>query len=295
MPLETPILFLVYNRPQLTAQVFEAIKAQQPAKLYIAADGPKINKEGDEQKCQQVREVVAQVDWPCEVKTLFREENIGCKLAVSSAIDWFFEQEEEGIILEDDCQPHPDFFKYCEELLNHYRLEEKVWMISGTNQLGEYKTAASHHFVRLGSIWGWATWRRAWQHYDANMHDWPQNKQVFEKYFSPEQAAQRTNVTEKTYQNELDTWDYQWAYTMVKNGGLCATPTVNLVQNIGFGPDATHTDAQPEGLDNSIIRTLKYPLQYPDKIEADSEFDDEVFERLRGEKENFWRKTFKLK
>lgn len=281
MSFQTPILLLTYNRPHLAERVFEAIREQEPSRLYIAADGPRANRVGDAEKCQQVRTIAGKVDWDCQVQTFFLDENLGCKLAVSSAIDWFFKQEEEGIILEDDCLPHTDFFRYCEELLAYYRQEEKVWMISGTNQIGHYETRTSFHFAHLGSVWGWATWKRAWRHYDVNMNDWPQNQNVFENHFSTELAQQRKAVTEKTYQGHINTWDYQWAYAMVKNGGLSVVPSVNLVENIGFGEDATHTEAKPEGLYNKTDKGIGFPLKYPAEVVADRNFDNEVYNRLK--------------
>ena len=156
--LETPVLFLVFNRPDTTAQVFEAIRQAKPPRLYVASDGAREDKEGELEKVKQVREIVSQVDWNCEVKTLFRDKNLGCKIAVSSAIDWFFEQEEMGIILEDDCLPHPTFFRFCQELLERYRDDERIGMISGNNfQFGRKCTDYSYYFSMYSHIWGWAS------------------------------------------------------------------------------------------------------------------------------------------
>lgn len=257
MTFNTPILLLSYNRPQLTDRVFDAIRQQQPKKLYVAIDGANVIKDGDAEKCEAVRQIVRIVDWECDVKMLYRQEHLGCKRAVSGAIDWFFSQEEEGIILEDDCLPTPDFFKFCGELLEYYRDNEKVWMVSGTNQMGEYKPEQSYHFLRLGSVWGWATWKRAWQHYDVNMKDWPENRGIWQRLFKDKDLVdKRTNATQKTYSGEIDTWDYQWAYAMVKHDAFAVMPSVNLVENIGFGSGATHTNEQLEKLYNKTDKTL---------------------------------------
>lgn len=264
MSFTTPILLLAYNRPVLTERVFNAIRQQKPQRLYVALDGINVLKDGDAEKCEAVKAIIKTVDWDCKVKVLYRQQHLGCKLAVSGAINWFFEQEEEGIILEDDCLPHPDFFRYCSELLEYHRDNEKVWMISGTNQMGEYEPEQSYHYLRLGSVWGWATWRRAWQNYDVAMKDWPENKEIWTKLFKDKGLVnQRTNATQKTYQGEVDTWDYQWAYVMAKYDAFAVMPSVNLVENIGFGGGATHTNEQPEKLYNQTDKILEFPLNHP--------------------------------
>ena len=175
--MRSPILFLVFNRPDVTQRVFDAIRQARPPKLYIAADGPRKNKVGEVERCALVQEIVSQVDWPCEVSKLIRQENLGCKIAISSAIDWFFSKEPEGIILEDDCLPHPDFFPYCDELLERYRNNERVGMISGDNfQNGIKRGDGDYYFSQFCHIWGWASWARAWKKYDANLAQWPKLK-----------------------------------------------------------------------------------------------------------------------
>ena len=165
--MKTPVLFLVFNRPDTTKQVFEAIRQAQPPRLYIASDGHRSDREGEWEKVKTVRDyVVNNIDWDCEVKTLFREKNLGCRIAVSTAISWFFENEEQGIILEDDCFPDQSFFPFCEELLWKYQDDKRIMMITGTNSLGTWKSELqSYHFSIYGSIWGWATWKRAWNLY----------------------------------------------------------------------------------------------------------------------------------
>jgi len=166
----TPILFLVFNRPNTTQRVFNVIRQVKPKQLFVAADGPRRDKGADEEKCEATREIVKQIDWDCEVKTLFREENLGCGKAVSSAITWFFENVEEGIILEDDCLPNLDFFGYCEELLDRYRDNREVMFIGGDNfQKGKKWGDASYYFSAYNHVWGWATWKRTWDIYDFKL------------------------------------------------------------------------------------------------------------------------------
>ena len=164
----SPVLFIIYNRPETTRQTFEAIKNVQPQRLYIAADGPKTNK--DIPLCAETKEILQSINWLCDIKTLFRENNLGCKKAVSSAISWFFDQEEMGIILEDDCLPAVDFFIFCDEMLQKYKDKDEISIISGCNfQHGKKRGDFSYYFSHLTHIWGWASWRRVWNDYSLNM------------------------------------------------------------------------------------------------------------------------------
>jgi len=174
-PLHTPVLFLVYKRPDTTRQVFEAIRQAKPPRLYVAADGPKKNVPGEAEKVKQVREIISNgVDWDCEVKTLFRDENLGCKYGPVEGINWFFKNEEEGIILEDDTLPSQSFFWFCQELLERYKDDTRIMVISGDNfQNGITRGTCSYYFSRYNHIWGWASWRRAWKYYSVDMKLWP--------------------------------------------------------------------------------------------------------------------------
>lgn len=175
--MKSAVLFLVFNRPEPTARVFEAIRYARPPRLYVAADGPRVQREGEGELVRRVRQIATTVDWPCSVYTLFREHNLGCKRAVSEAISWFFENEEQGIILEDDCLPNPDFFSFCDVLLERYKDDPRVWMITGNNfQDGQKRGNGSYYFSRYSHIWGWATWRRAWRCYDRDLSFWPEWK-----------------------------------------------------------------------------------------------------------------------
>jgi hypothetical protein len=243
--LETPILFLVFNRPDTAKQVFESIRKVKPKQLFIAADGPRKERLGEFEKCEQVKSIVKNVDWNCEVKTLFRLENLGCGKAVSEAITWFFEQVEEGIILEDDCLPSDSFYKYCSELLQKYRDDDRIMHIGASNfQEGKMHGNGSYYFTRLPHIWGWATWRRAWKRYDYNMSTLEDNK-VFDfidsEYGNPRITDFWRHNFNSVAKEFVNTWDYQWCYAIWYFHGLSISPNLNLVQNIGFSEDGTHT------------------------------------------------------
>jgi hypothetical protein len=257
-------LFLVFNRPALTKQVFNAIRQARPSKLFVAADGPRKKVEDDEIKCRQTRRIVEQVDWECEVKTLFSEENQGCKLAVSSAIDWFFRNVDEGIILEDDCLPSQSFFWFCQDLLGRYRDDTKIMMISGLNLLGQWKNDIQDYHFSTGGIWGWATWRRAWQLYNLNMEMWqhPEGERCVRNFVEDEEMYQVYSANfNNTLNGKVDTWDYQWKFARFINSGMSINPAKNLVSNIGFGPDATHGKSNNSSLANMPTYEIEFPLR----------------------------------
>ncbi|MBI3520532.1 MAG: nucleotide-diphospho-sugar transferase [Bacteroidetes bacterium] len=244
------ILMVVFNRPELTRQVFDAVRHSKPAKLYIAADGARKHVAEDALKCEKTRAIFAEIDWKCEVKTLFREENLGCGRAVSGAISWFFDHEEEGIILEDDCVPNPSFFSYCQTLLDFHRHHHQVMHIGGTNlQFGKKYGPASYYYSSIPHVWGWASWRRAWKNYDFNLSDlnFFLNNHQIEKYVGKGKIHDFWfDIFCKMNQKKIDTWDYQWQYAIWNNNGVAVIPQINLIKNIGFGVDATHTtEAHP--------------------------------------------------
>lgn len=242
--LKTPVLFLIFNRLDTTRQVFEKIREAQPAQLFIGADGPRPEKIGEAAKVAAVRKyVLDNIDWDCEVKTLFREENLGCGRAVSQAITWFFEHVEQGIILEDDTLPDLSFFGFCEELLHHYKEDERLMHITGANFLnGCLSFKESYYFSKYPTIWGWATWRNRWEKYVFNLTEinLKQLKEESGLYNFSKSEFLFWSGTLKNLKN-VDTWDYQWILTIWLNQGISATSSVNLISNIGFGEDATHT------------------------------------------------------
>ena len=251
---DTPVLFLIFNRPESTFRVFEQIKRYKPSRLFIAADGPR--NANEKVKCDEVRSITDRIDWPCDVKTLFREKNLGCGAAVSSAITWFFENAEEGIVLEDDCCPSQSFFKFCSILLEKYRFDERIGHISGFNIQGGIKRgSADYYFSEETQVWGWATWKRVWNKYDLSMN----HLKEFEK--SDQNPNLRNNKLhslvalydfKKVLKNKIDTWDYQYTYTNFINHSLSVIPNENLIENIGFTADATHTKE-----DNTIFSLNK--------------------------------------
>jgi len=275
-PLETPVLFLVFNRLDVTKQVFQAIRQAKPPRLYIAADGARDDRPGESEKVASVREyITANIDWDCEVSTLFRDKNLGCKYAVSRAITWFFENEEMGIILEDDCLPSQSFFWFCEELLVRYKSDERLFLISGYNKRNSWNEEVNDYFFsHFGGIWGWASWKRAWQHYDVEMSDIENfiNQQNFEKLLGSKLGRKRQNTIYKSIVlNNMDTWDYQWAYARHKNNGIACVPSQSLVENIGFGGDATHTLGINR--DNVCNHEITLPIKENIFIVPDREYD----------------------
>lgn len=275
--LRTPVLFLVFNRPDTTQRVFEAIRNAKPPRLYIAADGPRTDRPGEAQMVAQVREIVTAVDWRCEVKTLFRKKNLGCKHAVSGAITWFFEHEEQGIILEDDCLPNNSFFQFCEILLEKYKYDQRIGQISGFNGLGKYqRDGCSYHFSNFGSIWGWATWKRAWNSYDVDMKGYPYIK---ESSYIPniindkKDLRNRIKAFDQTYAGLIDTWDYQWIYCRLVNRYLIILPSKNLIKNIGFGANATHTTVPNSKLSSLSSYEINFPLIPPSHFCPDFNFE----------------------
>lgn len=274
----TPVIFLIFNRPDTAARVFETIRQARPSLLIVIADGPRKDVDGDDARCRAARAIVDRVDWPCEVVRQYSETNLGCRRRVSSGLTCAFEMVEEAIILEDDCVPDPSFFRFCEELLDHYRSEHRVMHISGDNfLLGARPSQTGYYFSRYAHVWGWATWRRAWAHYDVTMQSWKvlseQSRENFLRQFGDQRERSYWRyVLSATAANEIDTWDYQWAFTCMRLDGLSVTPSVNLVANIGFGHEATHT-RKPSRFAAMSTNSLRFPLVHPSVLECDREAD----------------------
>jgi len=281
--MRSALLFLVFNRPDTTRQVFEAIRKAQPPRLYIAADGPRPDKAGEREKCEEVRRIATAVDWDCEVKTLFREKNLGCKMGVSGGIDWFFEHEEMGVILEDDCLPSRSFFAFCDDLLLRYRDDQRIMHISGMTFVDHDSNDYSYDFVRVGGIWGWATWRRAWACYEADMDSYPDALEcgVFRDIFAGDKKIMRYFLDKwrSVYGVATNwTWDYQWAYTKIINNSINIMPSKNLVINIGHGlANATHTTKERPLYANMRLGELSFPLIHPRFVVINHGFDYQNF------------------
>lgn len=244
--LNTAVLFLVFNRLDTTKQVFEEIRRAKPPRLYVAADGARDDKSGEAETTQSVRDYVMQnVDWDCEVKTLFRDKNLGCKYAVSSAISWFFENEEQGIILEDDVVPNQDFFYFVENNLEKYKNDHRVMMVSGMNYFSDSSLDTPYFFSEYMNIWGWGSWRRSWNLYDVDMPEWSKSevkKDIQNKYFSSYIWRYLRNIFNMIEEKRINTWDIQWFFCCLYNHGVCIVPKVNMVTNIGV--DGTHGNGQ---------------------------------------------------
>jgi hypothetical protein len=262
----TPVAFFIFNRPALTRRVFAEIRRARPRKLLVVADGPRSNRPGEEAKCAESRAVISGVDWPCELSTNYSNENLGCKRRLSSGLNWVFAEVEEAIILEDDCLPHPTFFRFCQELLDLYRDDNRVFHISGdhfraTGKINPY----SYYFSRYNFIWGWASWRRAWKHYDVEMKLWPlvRDGNWLSYFLEDRSAVERfTREFEAIYAGEVDTWDYQWSLACWIQHGLTIRPHVNLISNIGFNEEATHTTGDSPSA-NLPTQSMAFPLLHP--------------------------------
>lgn len=290
MNFKTPVLFLIFNRPDTTAQVFAQIKKVQPKFLFLAADGPRIDKEGEKEKCIQAREIVMDgIDWDCEVKTLYRNENLGCGKAVSEAITWFFENVEQGIILEDDCLPDDSFFHFCEEMLEKYANDQRVFAVNGCNFNFKLDGTESYFFSRYMNVWGWATWRQSAEKIDYNMNTWQrQNKLLFlwkrlrlnfwdmdldwYKYWK--------YIFNDVYQKKLDTWDYQWQYQQLVAQKVTIISSKNLIKNLGWGDEATHTKMNNHPASNLLLEKLAFPLSIPASKKINKAYEENGIKRM---------------
>jgi hypothetical protein len=231
----------------------------------------------DFKKCASARAIIERVDWQCEILRNYSETNLGCKKRVSTGLDWVFENVKEAIILEDDCLPHPSFFIFCEELLERYRNDSRVSQIGGTNfQFGRKRNEYGYYFSRNHHIWGWATWRRAWANYDVDMFLWPEIRDddwLLDWLGNDRLEKWWACMFEKVYKGEIDTWDFQWVFSNWVQGMLSVIPNVNMVSNIGFGPEATHTIRETREA-NMAIGPLIFPIMHPPFVLRDSKADD---------------------
>ena len=275
---QSPVLLMIFNRPDTTLRVFNEISAVKPARLYISADGPRPGNAADVRLCDETRSIVERIDWVCELKTYFRTENAGCKNAVAGAISWFFDQEPEGIILEDDCLPARSFFYFCDDLLARFRHDQRICSITGTNlQMGNRYGKADYYFSQFSNVWGWASWRRVWLKYDPQLGQYSDEEAAegLQKIF-PDRflAADLLEIFQKLKRNEVDTWDYQFQFLTYFENGLCATPNVNLISNIGFREDATHTNdpvyhRHHSALPTAELTRIRHPKSFIPEKDAD--------------------------
>lgn len=281
-----PILFTIYNRLDTTKIVLEVIKKIKPTHLFLASDGPKSDKEKD--KVEEVRRyVLSNIDWDVSLKTKFNINNKGCGEAMSSSIDWFFENVDMGIILEDDCLPNMSFFKYSEELLNYHKDNMDIWHISGSVLYKKEDYTPSYFYSVYPGIWGWATWSNRWKKYNFDMNKIDVKFGEY-KYYKKSRISKSffKEIKKKMESYEIDTWDFQWTYTIWKNNGLCITPNYNLISNIGFDNHATHTKNSNDSRSNIETQELKR-IFHPKNIEI---HNDDIIKKKHFSKQNIFKR-----
>jgi hypothetical protein len=278
--LSTPVVLVIFNRPSLTQQVFQRIRAVQPVNLFVLADGPR--SEAEAMLCHQTRAVVKQVDWDCDVIQNYSDSNLGCRNRISSGLSWVFDQVEEAIILEDDCLPRPSFFYFCQALLKYYRNDSRIMHIAGSNFVSDHISILdSYYFSQYFSIWGWATWKRAWSYYDMSLKDWPNQRrnEILENlYENPLERQDMEKILTDIYQNKIDTWDYQWNFSCRLQNGLAIIPSKNMVSNIGFGEGASRTKSKLDPRANLPTSDL-WDIQHPAYIFRNKIIDNFRYKR----------------
>ena len=274
-----PVLITAFSRYDTTRQVIEAVRKAKPPRLYFACDGPRNEAEGA--VCDRVRSLVELVDWDCELHTLFHEKNLGCRAGMAANLTWFFAQEEEGMILEDDIVPDITFFRFAQELLEKYRDDERIWAIIGNNLSAEAPIAQPDTYWLnahgYGAYWGWATWRRSWDKFDDDMTRWPEvlRTGAFDQYYlSAAEKREGNTLFSITHSGEMgSTWDYQFDLAKVLAGAANIIPEANLCLNIGFGEGGTHTTKSSDTRNRSELHQAKFPLKHPYPLEVDKERD----------------------
>lgn len=280
----TPVVLIIFRRPDTTARVVESLAQVRPRQLYVIADGPRADHPDDRRLCKQTRALVADLEWDCEVHRDFANENLGLRERISTGLDRAFARYERAIVLEDDTVPDPTFFRFCDELLERYAGDERIMSVTGSNLFGRgARGSDSYFFSRYESCWGWASWRSAWETYDASLSAWPafrDSGRMDELFESPFVAAHWTRLLDRVHSGKLDSWAYAWRFAHWANHGLAAIPDVNLVSNIGFGVEATHTRADKHAFAALRTESLAFPLEHPDFVvrerSAERAFEDVV-------------------
>ena len=273
MPLSTPVAIIVFNRPEHTRRVLDCIAPAAPQRLYVIADGPRPDHPEDAEKCTAVRKLFDDLPWDCDVVRNFSPVNLGCGLRPATGLTRLFEQCDQAVVLEDDHLPAPDFFSFCETMLTRYADNEKMMHVNGANYLREWQPhSQSYFFSRLMMPTGWASWARAWQHFDFDLRFWDT------AVFTPNRVADKAqNVLGRTLTNpRCSWWDFQWAVAIQRNAGLAVTPSVNLVTNAGYDTAGTHTTTGGSPFASIPATQLPTPYPYPDSMEIDEEFDAEL-------------------
>ena len=267
-----PVLLLVFNRPDITSRLLDAVRVARPARLFVAADGPRPERPGDADLCRRTRALLAGIDWPCRLETLYRDTNLGLQAAVTTGISWFFEHVDSGAILEDDCLPAPDFLPFAAEVLARHAGEPRIMHVSGLNMRpAERFSPHSYFFAEVGHVWGWATWRRAWRLYDASMAAWPAMRRRFDVAAPPLRRVLGRKFA-SAHANRKRTWPRIWYYTMARHDGLAIIPSVNLIRNVGFGDDATHTRRRRHPLRLEATGRMAFPLDHPPDLAVNARY-----------------------
>jgi len=277
--LNVPVALMFFNRPSETRRVLDEIRAAKPRQLFLIADGPRPDRPEDEAKCAATRALVEIIDWPCEVFRNYADVNLGPGRRPVTGISWVFEHVDRAIILEDDCVPHPTFFPFCEELLQKYADDRRIMMIAGTN-LYPMPTRYSYHFCYHHSNWGWATWRRAWQHFDPLIRQWPllpDTSWLSDILTQPRAIEAWKSIFARVHARPVDYWDYQWTFSMWRQYAFALTPAVNLISNIGFGNDATHTRSVSDSKGHRAVTEMALPLTHPPLIVRNKQEDRLAF------------------
>lgn len=282
--MKKPILLIAFNRPEKTKIVFQEIKKYKPEEFYFAVDGPRDLSTDDIQKCEDVKKIADMIDWDCEIHTLFQKENLGVDPGMETAISWFFDNVEDGIILEDDCLPQQSFFKFSEILLDKYKNDPKVFMICGTNfQDGENRGTGSYYFSNYPT-WGYAMWKRSWKNFDSKLNSFPvfkKNKEIHLVLQDVKQIRFWMKFFEKIYNKKFNFTDSRITYSMWKNKSVCIIPNKNLIKNIGFDADSTHAEKK-DGDRLSINTESLINIKHPEKISIDRDADDYFFYKIHN-------------
>ena len=287
--MEIPVLYIIFNRLDTVQRSFESIRQARPAKLYLAADGPRKDHEGEQERCEEVRRwVLAHIDWDCEVFQRFQETNVGCGHHPADAITWLFENEDRGVILEDDCVASPSFFPFVEEMLKRYENDETISIVCGSNFDKTHRCQAKeadYFFSKISYTWGWATWKRNWEDYDYTMQAWGKtNKSRMLKWLfdEPEYQEYWRYIFDTTWKTQpQDIWDYQFFFSCYRKRQMSVVPNVNLISNIGDGTDATHT-VQSDGKLGIEVGELTFPLRHPEKKRRNELYDTLLQETCYG-------------
>jgi hypothetical protein len=302
--MKTPVVLIIFRRPEKTQKILNIIREIQPKQLFVIADAPRSHKLGEAEKSEKTRAVIETIDWDCQVYKNYSEQNLGSSKRIPTGLNWVFSQVEEAIILEDDCLPEKTFFSFCEELLEHYRHDQRVMTISGNNfQFGRQTTSDSYYFSRYSHSWGWATWRRAWQYFDMNMTHWPRVKEQQLLNFILEDRRTRQyweNIFQGVFDNQIVAWDYRWTFACWLQNALTILPSRNLVSNIGFDEDASHTTSKNHPFAYLPTYPMTFPIQHPaylirdgaaDQFSQNTIFDPTLTYRLKRKLSKFFSKV----